>query len=362
MAGYADVLFRVENGIGWITLNRPGALNALDHAMVGHLDARLADWAGRDAVGAVVITGAGDRGLCAGGDIRSIYHDVRSARRASVPFLRDEYQLNARIAGYQKPYLALMDGMVMGGGVGVSAHGSIRIVTDRTTMAMPEVSIGFIPDVGGSWLLSRTPGELGTHLALTAARFGAADAISCGFADHYLPAARIPELLSALRPDRIREVTEAMAEPAPASPLQAQRSWIDECYSAGTVTQILARLRAHTDPAAQRAAGQIQANSPTAVTVALRALRQARQLTTIGEVLDQELRISVAALDSRDLVEGIRAQVIDKDRAPRWSPATVAEVTSEMVGRYFAPIEPGLARHQRAPGMTEELRREASSR
>jgi enoyl-CoA hydratase len=201
---------------------------------------------------------------------------------------------------------------------------------------MPETSIGFIPDVGGTWLLSRAPGELGTHLALTAARFGPADAIACGFADHYLPAAKIPALLGALRPDRLGQVVESLAEPAPASALRAQRPWIDDCYSADTAGEILGRLRARTEPVAGQAAGQLQANSPTAVTVAPRALRQARQLATLREELDQEQRISTAALDSRDLIEGIRALVIDKDRQPRWSPATLAEVTGDVVDRYFA--------------------------
>jgi enoyl-CoA hydratase len=352
-SAYSDVLFRVAHGIGWVTLNRPKALNALDHQMVRRIDAQLAGWADDDAVGGVALTGAGERGLCAGGDIRSIYADARAGGRASLEFLRDEYLLNARIAGYPKPYLAVMDGLVMGGGVGISAHGSIRVVTDRTAIALPEVSIGFVPDTGGTWLLSRAPGELGTHLALTADRFGAGDAIGCGFADYYLPASQLPVLLGilragalqagalqagALRGGHIEPLVASLAEAAPASGLAAMRPWIDACYSAGTAGQIVARLQGCPDPAAQRAARQILGNSPTAVTVALRALRRARQLATLREELDQELRISAAALDSADLVEGIRAQVIDKDRQPSWSPATLAEVTSDMVDRYFTPV------------------------
>ena len=339
MSGYTDVLFRVERGLGWITLNRPKAINALDHDMVRHIDAKLAAWAGDDRVNAVVLTGAGDRGLCAGGDIVSIYDDTRNGGRGSVGFWRDEYAMNARIADYPKPYISVMDGIVMGGGVGVSAHGSVRVVTDRTRIAMPETGIGFVPDTGGTWLLSRAPGELGTHLALTAGRFGAGDAIACGFADHYLPAGRIPELLNAVAADPVGEIVAALAEQAPASELLAQRTWIDACYSAGTVEEILSRLHACPDPAAEQAARQIQDKSPIAVSVTLRALRQARQLATLREALDQELRVSAAALSSADLLEGIRAQVIDKDRTPHWSPPTLAGVTTAMVDRYFTPVD-----------------------
>lgn len=181
------VLLHTEGRVLHITLNRPRALNALTHSMVCHIDDALTGAAGDEAVVAVVIRGAGDRGLCAGGDIRSIYEDARAGRRASVDFWRDEYRLNARIARFPKPYVALMDGIVMGGGVGVSAHGGVRVVTERSRVAMPETGIGFVPDVGGTYLLSRAPGELGTHLALTGRAVGAADAILCGLADHFVP-------------------------------------------------------------------------------------------------------------------------------------------------------------------------------
>ncbi len=332
---YEDVLFRVERGLGWITLNRPKAINALDHAMVRHIDAQLIEWAADDRVAGVVITGAGDRGLCAGGDVVAFYNDALAGTRTSIEFWRDEYALNARIADYPKPYLAVMDGIVMGGGVGISAHGGIRVVTDRTVIAMPEVGIGFAPDVGGTWLLSRAPGELGTHLALTAGRMGAGDAIACGFADHYLPVHRLPAFLDQLDAESIRA---RPAGAAPSAPLQEQRTWIDACYSSDSVVEILARLRAHADPAAHEAADQLAAKSPVAVTVTLRALRRARDLPTLRDVLDQDLRTSTAALSSHDLVEGIRAQVIDKDRNPRWSPATLAEVSTELVDRYFADV------------------------
>jgi enoyl-CoA hydratase len=334
---FTDVLFGAERGLGWVTLNRPAAINALSHAMVRHINAQLAAWADDDQVAGVVIAGAGERGLCAGGDVVSIYRDARSGGRASLDFWHDEYVMNARVAGYPKPYLAVMSGIVMGGGVGISAHGSIRVVTGSSRLAMPETRIGLCPDTGGTWLLSRAPGELGTHLALTGDSIGAGDAIACGLADCYLPADRVPALLRSLSAGNIAVAATALAESPPPSPLLAQRDWIDSCYAADSASDIVSRLRGTPEPLAQQAARRITANSPAAVSVTLRALRQAGQLPTLRAALDLELRLSAAALRSHDLVEGIRAQVIDKDRAPRWSPPTLAAVTTAMIDRYFQP-------------------------
>jgi enoyl-CoA hydratase len=333
---YADVLFGVEHGIGWITLNRPAALNALNHEMVRRVTARLRGWAADDRVQAVVLTGAGTRGLCAGGDVRLFYRDARAGTRESVGFWRDEYALNGLIATYPKPYVAVMDGIVMGGGVGVSAHGGIRIVTERTALALPEVGIGFAPDVGGTWLLSRAPGEIGTHLALTGATIGPGDALVCDLADHYLPADRLPKLVARARAETLPDLLAELEEPGPPSPLRAARRWIDRCYAGDDVAEIVARLLAHPDPAARAAAATIATKSPTALVVSLRALRNARRLP-LARVLEQDLRVSTAALTSADLAEGIRAQIIDKDRTPRWSPATLAEVDPAEIDRYFAP-------------------------
>lgn len=192
------VLLHTEGRVRHITLNRPRALNALNHAMVARVTEALADAEHDDSVIAVLITGAGERGLCAGGDIRSIYEDARSGGSESMDFWRDEYRLNARIARFPKPYVAIMDGIVMGGGVGVSAHGDIRVVTERSRIAMPETGIGFVPDVGGTRLLGAAPGELGTHLALTAEAVGAGDALLCGLADHFVPSQRLAELTADL--------------------------------------------------------------------------------------------------------------------------------------------------------------------
>ncbi|MEU3351828.1 enoyl-CoA hydratase/isomerase family protein [Streptomyces sp. NPDC037389] len=332
------VLFRVEGRAAHIVLNRPKALNALTHAMVSRIDEALTAWEHDPAVETVVITGAGERGLCAGGDIRSIHEDARSGGTASADFWRDEYRLNARIARYPKPYVAVMDGIVMGGGVGVSAHGGVRIVTERSRVAMPETGIGFVPDVGGTHLLAKAPGELGTHLALTGEAVGAADALLCGLADHFVPSDRLPALLAELADAPAHEVVARHTAEAPGGELAGHREWIDACYAAGTVEEIVERLQGHGTPAAKQAAETILAKSPTALKVTLAALRAVPGLGPLERVLEQEYRVSCAALAAPDLVEGIRAQVIDKDRNPRWSPATLAEVGEADVARFFAPL------------------------
>ncbi|WP_159944843.1 MULTISPECIES: enoyl-CoA hydratase/isomerase family protein [unclassified Nocardiopsis] len=339
------VLARVRGRLGHLTLNRPRAANALDHAMVRRLRAALDAWADDDAVAAVLLDGAGERGLCAGGDIRAIRASAREGGRLAAAFWRDEYLLNARVARYPKPYVAIMDGVVMGGGVGVSAHGSVRIVTERSAVAMPETAIGFVPDVGGTFLLSRAPGQTGTHLALTAEPVGAGDALYLGLADHFVPSERLADLTSALTgaatAAEAAAAAERFAEPAPAPALEAHRHWIDACYAADTAEEVVARLREHGDPEAAKAARAIAGKSPTSVKVTLAALRRARELPGLAEVLEQEYRVSCAALSSPDLVEGVRARVVDKDRSPKWVPDTLEAVTDEDVARHFAPAPDG---------------------
>ncbi|MFF4955330.1 enoyl-CoA hydratase/isomerase family protein [Streptomyces chattanoogensis] len=345
------VLLHTDGRAGRLTLNRPHALNALDHAMVRRIAAALDDWERDPAVTTVVIGGAGGRGLCAGGDIRAIHDDVRAGGgAASRAFWRDEYRLNVRIARYPKTCVALMDGIVMGGGVGVSAHGDLRIVTERSRVAMPETAIGFVPDVGGTFLLSRAPGELGTHLALTGDPAGAADALLCGLADHFVPAARLPEFAAALSGTDAAEALRRHAAPAPDGELAGHRTWIDACYAADSVEEIIARLEDSGEQAAKQAAGTLLSRSPTALKVTLAALRRARTLGSLEEVMDQEYRVSCAALGGPDLVEGVRARIIDKDRTPRWSPARLRDVSDAEVARHFLPLgddELGLA-----PGRT----------
>ena len=337
-----EILTRIDGRVGFVTLNRPKAINSLTQGMVTAMDATLTDWADDDRVGAVVVAGAGDRGLCAGGDVVAIYHSAQADGAQARRFWFDEYRLNARIGRFPKPYVALMDGIVMGGGLGIGMHGSVRVVTDTSKIAMPEVGIGLIPDVGGTLLLSRTPGLLGLHVALTGAPFSGADAIALGFADHYVPHARLQDFNTAIVADGVSAALRAHAEEPPSSELGAQREWIDDCFAGETITDIVAALRSHDEGPAQDAADLISTRSPIALAVTLASVRRAAGFTTLEEALIAEYRVSCAAVRSHDLVEGIRAQVVDKDRNPKWSPASLAAVTDEDVAAYFQPANPDL--------------------
>lgn len=336
-----DVLVSVRNGVGILTLNRPKAINSLNDAMVAGMADALHAWADDDSVHTVLLTGAGERGLCAGGDVVALYHSAKAGGADARRFWFDEYVLNAYIGRYPKPYVALMDGIVMGGGVGVAAHGNVRVVTDTTKMAMPEVGIGFIPDVGGTYLLSRAPGALGLHAALTGAPFSGADAIAMGFADHYVPHDQLAGFAEAVVADGVEKALAAYAVEPPASPLLEQRDWIDECYAGETAADIIAALRGH-GAAAEKAADLISTRSPIALSVTLEAVRRAAKLETLEDVLRQEYRTSCASVKSHDFVEGIRAQLVDKDRNPQWAPASIAAVSPADVEAYFVPAEPDL--------------------
>ena len=332
-----EVLLARTGHLGHIILNRPAAINALTGTMVSLIAAALEDWEHDDGVATVLLSGAGERGLCAGGDIVAIYRDAAGDGTESAEFWAREYDLNARISSYPKPYVALMDGMVLGGGVGVSAHARHRIVTERTKVGMPETGIGFIPDVGGTYLLSRAPGELGTHAALTAALMTGADALLLGLADTFMPSYRLEALTAALATGPAAEVISGFAETAPPAPLAAQQGWIDECYRHDDVETIVDALQRSRDADANRAAGVVLRKSPTALKVTLESLRRARELPDLAAVLEQEYQVSLHALASPDFAEGVRAQLIDKDRSPRWQPATLAGVGTADVQAYFEP-------------------------
>lgn len=337
-----EILTRVEEGVGFLTLNRPRAINSLTQSMVTTMGSVLADWQHDDHVGTVVLSGAGDRGLCAGGDVIAIYHSARGDGVEARRFWRDEYLLDGYIGRYPKPYVAFMDGIVMGGGIGVGAHAGIRVVTDTSRLAMPEVGIGFVPDVGGSYLLSRAPGRIGLHAGLTGAPFSGSDAIAMGFADHYVPHAALADFTRAIVADGVHHALDRYTVAPPASELVAQRAWIDECYGGETIADVVAALRGHDAGPANDAANLIATRSPTAVAVALAAIRRAAKLDRLEEVLRQEYRISCATLRTHDLVEGIRAQLVDKDRNPKWSPASLAAVSAEDVEAFFAPVDDDL--------------------
>ncbi len=351
-----EVIIRKEGRIGRLTLNRPKAMNALTLTMVRLIMPALQTWAKDPDVIAVVIDGAGDRGLCAGGDIRALYDAIKAGDTESpATFWREEYRLNAAIARFPKPYVAFMDGVVMGGGVGVSAHGSVRIVTERTMIAMPETSIGFFPDVGGTYLLAHSPGELGTHLALTSGRLNAADAILTGLADVHVPAERwhgmLTEFVRAETGEDVRVIVKRNATEPASGKLAEGRDWIDRCYAHDTVEAIVAALRAAPEPDARKAGDTIAANSPTALKVTLRALRSDRAEARLEPCLDEEFRMALRLCVAGDFVEGIRAAVVDKDRKPQWKPASLEAVSQVDLDHIFESLgknELGLATHVRA--------------
>lgn len=333
-----DVLFERRGQLGLITLNRPKAINALNHAMVLQLSAALARWANDDAVRTVAITGAGDRGLCAGGDIVALYDDATTGDgSAAADFWFDEYSLNAQIKRYPKPIVAIQDGVVLGGGIGISAHASHRVVTERSRLGLPEVGIGFVPDVGATWLLSRAPGGLGVYLALTAGSVRAADAIAVGLSDVFVAADRIPRLLGVLEHADPSEATLLLAEDPGEAPLRHARGWIDPAFESDGVEEILERLRASGVPEAERAADEIAAKSPLALAATLESLRRAATLSSLEDALRQEYRVSRRMHLTADFAEGVRAQVIDKDRDPHW--ASADGIDAETVASLFLPLD-----------------------
>ena len=329
------VLARVEGRLGHVTLHRPERINALSQAMIAQVQRALDAWAGDPTVELVLVDGTGPRGLCAGGDIREVYEGIHGGGIVPGMFWAEEYRLNAAIAHYSKPYVAFMNGVTMGGGVGISAHGSVRIVTERSQVAMPETAIGLCPDVGALYLLARAPGEFGTHAALTGARLDAAQAIHAGLADHLVLSGALPELAAALQAG-----VSALAELPVTAHASVEHGWIDECYVGDDMTAIMARLEAHQHPDAQQAARTLRSVAPTALVVTLRAIRNAASMT-VDEVLDQDLRVCSRFLHFPDFAEGIRALIIDKDRSPRWRPDQLADVDLAGIDEFFAPLAGG---------------------
>ncbi|MFN0193616.1 MAG: enoyl-CoA hydratase/isomerase family protein [Aestuariivirga sp.] len=333
-----DIHIRIEGRAGRITLNRPEVLNALTHDMVKAMTRALTAWAGDAAVELVVVDAIGGRAFCAGGDIQTLYHEGRSHPESGRGFWRDEYSLNALIHHYPKPYVALMDGIVMGGGVGISAHGSHRIVTERSTVTMPETSIGFMPDVGGTRLLADAPGQTGFYLGLTATRMAPGDAIHAGFADTYVPSEKLPGLTEALKQDGIGVIPDFVA-PLPSSKLAGLRPTIDLHFGESSVSAIAASLEAADGAWERETLEALRRVSPFSAAAAFEALRRARQTQDIESCLITEYRFAWRSLDGHDFFEGIRAAVIDKDRKPKWQPARIEDVTQESVAAVLAPLD-----------------------
>jgi enoyl-CoA hydratase len=337
-----ELIVRQERALRRITLNRPRALNALTLGMAVEITAHLRAWAGDPDVGVVLLDGAGERGFCAGGDIRALYDAAKTNSPLPAQFWSTEYHLDVLIARYPKPVVALMDGVVMGGGVGLSAHAAFRVVTERSAVAMPEVGIGFFPDVGASFLLARCPGRTGTYLALTGERMDAADAIYCGFADVQIATTKLAGLPGALAECRtaseVKRALAGMSSPSATGRLQAARSWIDACFAADSVEEIIPRLQSSNVADARAAAAAISQASPTSLKVTLRNVRDAVSFKGLEDSFRQDFRIALAAIAGHDFVEGIRATIVDKDRDPKWRPDKLERVTPEIVDRHFKSV------------------------
>jgi enoyl-CoA hydratase len=341
----AEILFERRGAAGVVTLNRPQALNAITHDMVRALRSRLEDWAADAEIARVIVTAAGGRAFSAGGDIRALTDLGRTGQHdQALAFWRDEYPLNAYIKNYRKPYVSLIDGIVMGGGVGISVHGSHRVAGDRYQFAMPEVGIGFFPDVGATWFLPRLPGELGTFCALTGERFNAADACAAGIATHRIPSARFEALLDGLYGSvSVDAVLSTFSEPAGEGPITLRRAAIDRLFHGDSVEAILRALDRETGPDAGWAAATaatIRAKSPTSLKLALAQLRRGCQWD-FATCMQAEFRIISRVIHGHDFYEGVRAVIIDKDNTPRWQPAELAEVSASEIGRYFASLPGG---------------------
>lgn len=340
-----DILVEVAGSLGRVRLNRPKAINALTLEMIHGIGAALDRFADDPDVGAVLISGEGERGLCAGGDIRALYDHGRDGSGFGQRFFRDEYRMNAHIARFPKPYVALMDGIVMGGGIGVSAHGSHRVVTERSRLAMPETGIGFVPDIGGTFLLAHAPGELGMHAALSSFQMGADDAMICGLADHHVPSERLADLTAALlgcdSAPAIGACPRQFATKPPAGVFGEARGWIADCYAQESVEAILEALSARPEEAARQALAAIAGKSPTSLKITLRALREARHHERLEQSLEQEYRLAMACMERPDFREGVRAALVDKDRNPAWSPSRLEEVAPETIEAIFAASDHG---------------------
>ncbi|WP_134726379.1 enoyl-CoA hydratase/isomerase family protein [Paracoccus luteus] len=316
----ADLSIRTDRRAGRITLTRPGALNALSHDMANDIKAALDGWRDDPAVALVIIDAEGDRAFCAGGDIAAVYHGGRAGDHGiGQRFFADEYRMNASIADYPKPVVAFMQGFVMGGGVGIGGHASHRVVGDSTQMAMPESGIGLIPDVGGTWLLSRAPGRIGEYLGLTGARMGAGDAIHAGFGNLYLPESEWPAAK-----DRLAETGDVSVLKGRTPPPAALEDRDLSAFGGRSVAEIMAALQAAGDDEALK---PMRRNSPLSMAATLAMVRAARGDQRMQDSLSREYRFTHRATADSDFVEGVRAQIIDKDRNPAWSrPADPAAV------------------------------------
>jgi enoyl-CoA hydratase len=340
-----DLIARREGACGVIRLNRPKAINAVTLEMFRDIDKALDAFETDPAVGVILLEGAGERGLCAGGDIRALWESSKVKGDLGRILWREEYILNARIKKFPKPYVSFMDGIVMGGGVGLSAHSSHRVVTEKTKLAMPEVGLGFFPDVGGTWLLSHSPGEIGTYFGLTGTTMNGPDAIHARFADAVVPSAKLVDLRAALTkvragvtPADITALIGGFATGETAGPVASMQSTIDGWFAHDRMEDIVAALRSDGSELALATLKTLNEKSPRGMVMTLKLLRLARTSHTLEECLVREYRAALEVFASDDFREGVRAAVIDKDRNPTWLPPRIEDVTADIVAPYFAEI------------------------
>lgn len=339
----ADVNIRKTGRAGRITLTRPQALNAISYKMCQEIEAALDQWRDDPVVDLVIIDAAGDKAFCAGGDIQEMYDTARVGDYAyGQKFWADEYRLNLKIAAYPKPYVAFMQGFTMGGGVGISCHGSHRVVCENSQIAMPECAIGLVPDVGGSLLLARAPGFIGEYLGVSAARMQAGDAIFAGFADLFIPQQSWEKIIHDLEESgdisALSATLSDAAQPAPPSPLAALQPAIDHAFAATTMVEIAALLATANTDFSNQTLKAIGRNSPLSTSVTIGLIRMVREANTIRAALGFEYRYTYRAAEHGDFIEGIRAAIIDKDRAPNWRHASLGDVPRREIDNMLAPL------------------------
>jgi enoyl-CoA hydratase len=336
---FGSLLHQIAGPVGIALLNRPTVLNVIDMALIKALYARLEMWRADPAIKAVLVRGAGDRAFCAGGDVRAVY-EHRGDDAFMHEVYRVEYILDDAIARYPKPYIVLMSGIVMGGGCGISVHGSHRVVTETTQLAMPECRIGLFPDIGASYFLSRCPGKVGLYLGLTGARIGAADAIYLGLADYFIPNSRLSEIIPAFADgETVAAALGALATPSSVAPISMFQEHIDAVFALDSVGDIIARLTSLPDAWARQAHSDITAACPLSLELTFRSIREART-KTLRECLVSDFRIAQRLMQRSDYFEGVRARIIDKDNGPRWAHTSVQDVPPEEVDACFAPLGP----------------------
>lgn len=345
MTDTQDILFERRGAAGIVMLNRPKALNAITHHMVRALAGKLDEWARDAAVTRVVVTSNSERAFSAGGDIRALYDLIKAGRQQdALAFFNEEYRLNTAIKRYPKPYVSLIDGIVMGGGVGISIHGSHRVAGDKYAFAMPEVSIGFFPDVGGTYALPRLAGEIGTYCALTGERLKAGDAVLAGAATHYVKSHRFAELLTALcDKEPVNAVLADFMEQMGNGEVMPRRRTIDRTFSQNSVEAILSALDQEAGTGSDQAgwsaelAQTIRSKSPTSLKLSLAQMRYGRH-HSFEDCMRAEFRIVSRIVYGRDMAEGVRAVIVDKDNHPRWNPNDLDAVSDTMIERYFEPL------------------------